>query len=107
VKIRRQYRLRSREDYLRNQKQLESGAAKRARAFQLLREHKRRWVGMPVIMRVAHIGPVATCISTLRQMGCVIENRQVTEPARNGAGYERHSFYRLLKEPKEFAKKVK
>jgi hypothetical protein len=100
----RQRRPASREDYLRNHKHLESGRGKIATAFQLLRENKRRWVGMPVIMRVAKMGPVATYMSTLRQMGCVIENRLATEPARNGAGYERHSFYRLLKEPREFAK---
>jgi len=102
----RQRRPASRQDYLRNHKHLESGRGKIATAFQLLRENKRRWVGMPVIMRVAKMGPVATHMSYLRQMGCVIENRQVTEPARNGAGYERHSFYRLLKEPKDTAREI-
>jgi len=104
VKISRQRRPASREDYLRNHKHLRSGRGKIATAFRLLHEHKGRWVGMPVIMRVAKMGPVATHMSYLRQMGCVIENRLVTERARNGAGYECHSFYRLLKEPKEFAR---
>lgn len=107
MKITRQYRPQSREDYLRNQKHLEGGAGKTGVVFQTLREQKGGWVSMPVIMRVAKVGPVATYMSHLRQMGCVIENRLQTEPTRSGVGYERHSFYRLLKEPKEFAKELR
>ncbi len=86
---------------------LDSRDTQIASAFRLLKQHKSRWVTLPDLGRRARCRCVTQLITNLRNHGCVVENRtEVVQDDRLRGVFEIHSWYRLLKEPKDLAKEL-